>query len=333
MHHDTDTPHNRPTDLHTALLPNFPPDPIPTILVGAGINLLAGAPNVGKTALLAGIMTRFRDGLPIFGHPSITPTKLAVLCIDRSWPQTTRVWFERAGYADIPAYSLLDDDEFVAKRLRKKQDRMIVFDMCLERLDLPFGALVMVDPIATFFGGNINDYDSCMVACMEMRQTCRRRGITLIGAAHAGKQKADKAQRYIRLQDRIAGSTALFGFTDTQMYLGSPEEIGEKFYILNWNPHLAPSESFKLTRDDLGLFIPHGPLEQPISTLDNTAWADGLLGCIAVAPDLTPVKDLIDHLGQLGISRRTLYRQIDALIDLKQVIRVGHGKICRPRPT
>ena len=49
-------------------------DPIPRIIPAYGISLLAGAPNVGKTALLASMARSFRDNRLIFGHqPSVVP--------------------------------------------------------------------------------------------------------------------------------------------------------------------------------------------------------------------------------------------------------------------
>jgi hypothetical protein len=310
-----------------------PPDPIPHILPSCSVNLLAGASGVGKSALLAGLATRFRDQRPIFGHAVAPSPKQAVICTDRSWYSTAE-WFRRAGYPDIPFYSLQDDRKFRKARLRKKQDRILVFSHCLEQLEpLPPGSIVFVDPAAMFLGGNLLDYDTCMVACSEMREICQALGITVIGAVHSSKQKADKSQRYVRLQDRIIGSSALLGFTDTQMYLASPEEIGEAFYVFHWNPHLSVAETFKLMKDAKGLLIPHGDEADPapVTVMENTSFSNALLPLIAESPALTLVSDLVEQVAALNISRRTLFRQLEALIDFKQVIRVGYGKVCRPR--
>lgn len=308
----------------------FPIDPIPTIIPGASVNLLAGAPGVGKTALIAWLLVRFRDQLAIFGHqPSALP-KIAILCADRSWEQSTSKWFVLAGYPELCAYSLLDDEAFNVRRLRQKQQRIDILQESINALHLPWGSLLIVDPLALFLGGNILDYDNCGVACAEIRQICRRRGITIIGTAHSSKQKADKQQRYLRLQDRIAGSTALFGYTDTQMYLASPEEIGEDFHLFHWTPHHAPAEDFKLRKDSNGLFVPY---DDPRGVHDLTAFARQVLDFVDVAPELTKMKDLITRAQvELGMSRSALYRYVDQLAAEHLLIKVGRGAVCRPKP-
>lgn len=160
----------------------FPPDPLPSIILGGSVNLLAGVPGVGKTALLAWILTRFRDRLPLFGRLPNPVPKIAFLSVDRSWQQSSRAWFELVGYSDIVQYSLQDDMEFDVDRLEHRRNRMKIFNESLDKLEpFPLGTLVIVDPIAPFLGGNLLDYDACMVACARIRRSCLRRGITLIG--------------------------------------------------------------------------------------------------------------------------------------------------------
>jgi len=310
----------------------FPPDPIPDIILGGSVNLLIGAPEVGKTSLLSKMLTQFRDQRPIFGHqPAIIP-KLAILVADRSWTQSTSRWLTKVGYADIAAYAPLDDDTFNARRLRQKHQRIDILQEAINVLDLPWGSLLVIDPLALFLGGNIIDYDACACACIEIRQICRRRGLTIIGTAHSSKQKADKSQRYARLQDRIAGSTALTGFSDTQMYLASPEETGEPYHLFQWSPHHAKAESFKLEMDDQGLFHAYGGGEDPQPADLDVSIADRLLPVIQESPQLTAMADLYIHAQALGIGRTSLFRYLDQLVTRGQVVKVGHGRYCRRRP-
>lgn len=243
---------------------DYPPDPLPDILPGGGISLIAGASGIGKTAFLAWWATRFRDRLPLFGYPPHPVPQQAILAIDRSWVQSTSKWFEAVGFSDIPAYSPPDDPQVKPSQWRNKANRIYLLGQFLDTLEqqiggLQPGALVYVDPLAPFLGGNLLDYDSCSVACMEIRELCRRRQITIIGTTHTAKLKADKQDRYARLQDRILGSTALLGYTDTQMYLAGPQETDKGLYAFLWNPHHAPQNTFWLDRDpQTGLFIPAG---------------------------------------------------------------------------
>lgn len=238
----------------------YPADPIPEILPGGGISLIAGASGIGKTAFLAWWTTRIRDGLPIFGYPTAPIPQQAILAIDRSWVQSTSKWFEAVGYPDIRAYSPPDDPAIKPARWRNKAHRISLLTEFLDKLGpLIPGAVVYVDPLAPFLGGNLLDYDSCAVACLEIRDICRQRRITIIGTAHTAKMKNDQKDRYARLQDRILGSTALLGYTDTQMYLAGPQETDTGLYAFFWNPHHAPQATFWLDRDPAtGLFIPAG---------------------------------------------------------------------------
>src|SRR3990172_3618451 len=102
----------------------FPPDPIPRVILGGSVNLLAGASGVGKTALLAGMLVQFRDGLPVFGHTPNPVSTIAMLSLDRSWHQSSQLWFDLAGFPDIPRYCLQDDLDFNVDRLEHRRLRM-----------------------------------------------------------------------------------------------------------------------------------------------------------------------------------------------------------------
>lgn len=310
------------------LAPGAPIDLIADVLPRSSVNLIAGAPGAGKTALVAWLAAQFRDNQPIFGYqPRVVPFQ-AFISADRSWAESTKRWFDLAGYPDIPAYSLQDDKGFRKSRLRKKQDRMSILRSCLDRFDIPPNSIIWVDPLSVFLGGNLLDYDTCLVACSEIREICQDMQSAVIGTAHASKQKSDKHQRYLRLQDRIAGSVALFGYTDTQMYLAEPAEISEKFYLFHWHPHHSPPASFKLARTKTGLFIPYG--SEGRDTGELTAEATQVLDLIPFSPSLVKAKDLITHVEAWPLSRSALYRLLDQLVDQGVILRIGRGQFCRP---
>lgn len=291
------------------------PDPVPTIIRFASLNILAGASGVGKTCLMSWILTHFRDGTPLFGHPVAQPTKIAYICADRGWA-TAVYWLEKAGYPDLPLYSLADDPLFQPYRLRERRMLIAILAECLDRLQLPPGSLVIIDPIALFLGGNPNDYQSVAVACLEIRRLCTSRQLTIWGLAHASKQKADKKDRYDRLQDRILGSSALLGYADTQMYLASPEETGEKYYQFLWHSHTAPGEVFPLGRDAEGMFVPYA---ESVQSLDE----DKILAAIST-------EEAGSAWGEILIasetSKSTLHRYLQELTKEGRVLKLGHGK-------
>jgi AAA domain len=293
-----------------------PLDPLPDIIPAYGITLLAGAPNVGKTALLATLLRHFRDGRPIFGHQPSPLAGIGVINADRSWARGAGEWFKRAGFPEVRFYSMADDPSFDPRILRRKFERTARLAEFMDKLALPPESLLLVDPVSLFLGGNLLDYDSCAVACHEIRQCLRLRRFHMMAAAHSSKQRADKNQRYLRLQDQILGSTAIYGFSDTQMFLAAPEETGKPYYTFAWNSHLSPPEFFPLERDEQGLFVPYSGADE-----GNCA---RVLQLFPEAGEIT-LAALIETAGLIPLSKATLKRVVETLLERGRVERVRHG--------
>lgn len=310
----------------------YPPDPLPPVLLGASINLLAGAPGTGKSTFLAWMSRQVQDRTPLWGRQWGPIPWHGIICADRSWQRSTSMWFTLEGMEQLPAYSLQDDRGFRKGRLRRRDQRIGVFEHALDALaplpgkQYPLGSLVYVDPLAIFLGGNLLDYDTCAVACSELREICLDRGLTIIGTAHASKQRNDPKDRYLRLQDRILGSTALFGYTDTQMYIASPEEVGKPYYGFLWHPHHAPPATFKFLRGPDGRFKPDGVVEDKappagLPSEEAPSFPEWLQDALSSGPKST--SELIMIAQANSTSRATLNRLLQAL--------QGAGTICKPR--
>ena len=291
---------------HTPIRSQAHPDLVQGIINSGSFNILAGASGVGKTCLLSWFLAQLQTGQPVFGRPVQPPTALGYIAADRGMDGGATYWLEKAGAAGLAFYSLADDLAFNLVRLHSKIQLIRVFGECLDKLELPRGSLVVFDPLGLFLGGKVNDYSSCAVACLQMRRECSSRGLTLIGTAHSAKQHADKKLRYLRLQDRILGSGALLGFSDTQLYLASPEETGERFYTLLCHPHKSPVETFPLGRDKEGLFVPWAESVQ--------AEQEGVI--FAAVPEDGSTIPLATILGLCSeISPATVHRRLQQLLD------------------
>ena len=301
------------------------PDIIAQYLPSGGLNLLAGAPGVGKTAFVAGLLRDIRDGRLIFGHTPTRVPAMGFIGTDRSWKNGAGWWFDQVGFSEILAYSMQDDPTYNIKGLRKRHDRTDILASFIDRLKLPPGSLITVDPITPFMGGNLLDYDTCFVASQEIQRHLKLRGYTLLGTAHSSKQKTNKQDRYLRLQDRTLGSTALIGFGDTAMYLASPEEIGKPYYAFHWQPHRAKAETHYLTRDAQGLFLPH------VATvdLDGASQIQVLALLPSEASAAVEFSALVDLAAAIPLSSRTVKRALHALVRAGAVQRVSHGRYCR----
>lgn len=307
-----------PTDPPPAA-PLQPPiaDVIPELLPGGGISILAGAPNMGKTALISTIVRDLRDGRPIFGHQPRALPGIGIINADRGWAKGAGLWFTRAGFAEIPYYSLSDDPTFNPKQLRRKFDRTDMLAGMIDRLKLPPESAIIVDPVSLFLGGNLLDYDTCMVACHEIRAYLRERRYTMLATAHSAKLKADKRERYMRMQDQVLGSTAISGFSDSQLYLASPQETGKDYYLLVWHPHGAKEETFCLERDEQGLFVAY--------TGVDTATQTRVLGLFPADNAEIGLGALVEYAEALPLSKATVKRALDALADRGVIVRARRG--------
>lgn len=306
-------------------LPGSPPtltptpvaDIIPDRLPGGGISILAGAPNMGKTALISTIMRDLRDNRPIFGHQPRPLPGIGMINADRGWAKGAGLWLQRAGFPEVPYYSLSDDPAFNMKRLRRKFDRTDILASLIDGLHLPPDSLIVVDPISLFLGGNLLDYDTCMIACQEIRAYLHSRRYTMLATAHSAKLKMNKQDRYMRMEDQVLGSTAISGFTDSALYLGSPQETGKEYYLLVWHPHGDKRETHCLERDAQGLFVPY-------TGVDNATQARVLALFPADGVEIS-FAALVEYAEALPLSKATVKRTLEALIDVGVIGKARHG--------
>lgn len=307
--------------------------PLEPIFFAGSINLLAGSSGVGKTALLAYLARLLHVRAPLFGvQPESTPY-LAYIGLDKSWEHSSSRWFALEGLP-IRHYCLADDPAFKMRRLRAKNDRITIFHECMAKVTpngktFPPGALVLFDPIALFLGGNLLDYDTCAVAAMELREVCEAMGlVTILGTVHGGKMKTDKQQGYVRLQDHILGSAALYGYTDTQLYLAGPEELKTKTAVLHVAPHHCKATSYFLGREADGRFVFAGAPEMLATPAPS--W---IVKVLAEAPDTTlEFAELLLEAADRDCNRKRLQRLLLQEIAVGRVERVGRGKYRITRP-
>lgn len=300
--------------------PQFP-DPIPNIMPFGTVTLLAGAPGVGKTAMVAGFVRRWLDGKSIWGHRTNPPTEFCYLAADRQWASHQQ-WFDAVGYSQIKHYSIADDRTINLEWLKNPQNAAKCFENSLKQLDPKPGAHVFVDPMAPLFiSGDQNRTRDVAITLLQFSRICSQRQINLTCCAHFSKQKTDAQTQYRRPMDRISGSGALVGFSDTQIYLIDPEPPEQPYHIFGWRPRHAREETFKVLRNDSGLFIPYN---------EDTGEITLLLELIPTNQSIS-VKDLEELAFEgIGMSRRTLFRR---LADLKEAGKVEHenGRVAKRR--
>ncbi len=229
------------------------------VLPAGAISLLSGASGAGKTAIMAMWCRAWLDGQEWFGHkPGYELPKIGIVMTDRRF-QRARYWFDKVGLTEderFQMYCLQDDLGMNWDRIRNPKLHLTAFKDALGKLgEIPLGTLLIVDPISPFLGGKLNDYSHTAAAIGPLQQYIASLGATCLGTHHTSKVKQDKAERHVRPQDRILGSTALTGYTDSQLYLVGPEETEQPWGLVGIVPHDFAPQEYKVVRDPRnGLF-------------------------------------------------------------------------------
>lgn len=302
------------------------PDPIPGIMPFGTITIFTGAPSVGKTAMLADWIQRWRTHRPIWGHQTNAPTQFAYIAGDRRWSTSHQHWFNRVGFPEIPHYSIADDREFKSEELRDPSKALDMLRRCLKfaadgYAPVP-GAHVIVDPaIPLFIAGNHNAPRDVAYSLISMSRIAEEMQINLTLVGHFGKQKGENSKdRYTRPQDRIAGSYAFSGYSDTQIFLLEPEG-DQMFYTLGMVPRLRAPEFHKCQKNDMGLFVPFDDL------IEHKSHAD-VFECVRTGM-VNTIAEIRERGIQMGHSKATVERALKQLVDDRRVAKLGRGRYQR----
>lgn len=300
------------------------PDPIEGIIPFGTLTIFAGAPGVGKTAMLAEWCRRWRDGQTICGKATHAPTGFYYIAADRQW-KSHQLWFDAAGFGDIPHYSIADDPTFDLTRLKSPQHAHDCLLRALDKLKPQPGGHVIVDPVSPLFiGGDPNRARDVAASLLQQSRICQTHLVNLTCSAHFGKQKSDPREQYTRPQDRIAGSGAFAGFSDTQIYLIDPVPPDQPYHILGWTPRHAKPEEFHYTRNDQGLFVPYGLYEE----------LDRLEAVLLAIPDTPTTTPMIIQLitATTGYSSAQAERYLSSLVKQGRVTKIRRGLYKRATP-
>lgn len=321
--------------------PSDPPQSPCRLFPLSGLSLLAGASGVGKTSLYTSWVAELLRGGEVLGAPArVGPgAQVGMVFGDRSL-RNNRHWLERYGLEPeveagrLKLYSILDDDAFPARRLRLAVDHPRLFERCLGELGLSPGSLVVFDPISIFLGGKLVDYSMTAAAMIPLQQIARQHQLAVLGIHHVGKQKKDGKGHY-RAQDRILGSTALLGFSDTQVWVVGPEETGRPFYQVGYSSHSERGRGFEFQKDKLGRFVQAS--DKSVAAIDKALRATrpggeglsreerGVLELVGLEP--TPSPQVVSlALEKLGVGRTTIFRLLEKLALMGAVVKDGHGR-------
>lgn len=304
------------------------PDPIPHVMPHGSISTLSGASGVGKTALLAGWIRAWQSGGAINTHQVNQPVAIGMLAVDRPW-RDHRQWFAKAGCAPFPYYALRDDDTVDWNAFRDWKRVAVLFAQHVDRVNLPPGALLIVDPLPLYIPGDLNKYKDVAIGLAQLDKVLQARQLTMLGVFHVSKQKGNPKDNYLRPQDRILGSGGQIGYSETAMYLLSPEEGNKPYYEVGWIPHQIKAETFALQRDDRGLFVPVDPIDSLIVQARNE---DKALDCFPFDEEVTLAVVLPLICTACGVKERQARALVTELVAHFRLTRITPGRYKRNRP-
>jgi hypothetical protein len=264
---------------------------------------------------------RWLDGRTIWGKPTNKPNGIYYLAADRGWETYERI-LARLGTTELPLHplsvaDLYGGDANLQGLLKESKHGHEAFLYCFNKMQVPAGAHLIVEPFTLFVQGDINKMRDVIISLLKLRALCQSAQINITASLHFAKQRQEAT--YLRHQDKIAGSTAFAGYTDTQIVLVPPSGPKEPWYTLGWNPRDSEPEEFKATRDDRGLFVPYlvafGEAEQRVYAF------------IPAPPESITRAQIIERSEDLGIPihSATLDRALRSLLELQRIVRLDRG--------
>jgi RecA-family ATPase len=260
---------------------------IPGLLPRHEVSILAGASGAGKTTLIMQALRSALRGESVFGHDAPDGLRIGYIAADRSWQSYKKT----AAMVDldltkINARALIDDPTIDLKRFEEAP---------IEELEHLIASLlpcdlIVVDPLVVFLGVDTNKYHLNAARLIRLNKLCQANHVSILGTHHATKARSDYG--FKRAQDRISGTSALLGFTSTQLFLAAPDETGRDDGFAEWHiiSHHAPKKIILLSRDDNGQFKYEG-----LESTEPTALGDRLIGWMSEVGEPVTTGDILNH--------------------------------------
>lgn len=297
-------------------VPALPADLITGILPAHEVSIFAGASGSGKTTLIMQMVAQLQQqpgpagDVSVFGHQAQPHLRIGYIAADRAWKAHTNA-AERAGVnLDLLKVRSLVDDPAIDETLLESAPLKLLTSLITVLMPLD---LLIIDPMVSLLGCDTNKYHLNAARLLRLNRLAMANHLAILGTHHAGKARTDFGFR--RPQDRISGTSALQGFTSTQLFLSTPAENGTPFSEWTIVSHTAPPVTFWLTFDDqskLFTVVPPELAEQPAGPTLHAAMQATL--------DLLPPTGDVVTLDALKIgtadvcSHRTLERALAQLL-------------------
>lgn len=189
------------------------PSRLPYLIEGmipAGqVHLLGGPSGGGKTTLAFQMLGALVKGEPFLGRQT-RQVKIAYISGDRPTLSVLETQ-DRCGVS-FPVFSAVDEN-LVGEDLITKIFPRLTAVCGGEKPDV-----IYIDGFTAFVpGGFLNNYSIVAKWLAGLQRYCRKMGITIIGACHTAKTK--EGEKFTNPRQRIAGSVAWAGFSETVLII------------------------------------------------------------------------------------------------------------------
>ena len=283
---------------------------IDRILPCREIHLIGGASGSSKTTLMFQILHKWQRREEVFGYKSF-PVPMAYVACERSMASTQRTIDRCAVELNCPTISAVD------RKWTKDTDT--AFDRISAHLlrEHPTTKLWYIDGLQALTpGGKNNDYSFVQKFLTGITNVCQDHDITILGSVHATKTK--EGERYMNPRQRILGSVAWAGFSETIIILDQidPEDPASRREI-QLCPRNAPQGRFDYDLDSNGLVIftqndAHQSAKGRPSGKESHI--DSLLSIISTLGTQEIPRAAFDEMGEgLGITSRTMDRLLQQM--------------------
>jgi RecA-family ATPase len=277
------------------------------ILARKQIHILSGASGSGKTTLIQQILSRRDDTKMPF---TLQGKGIAMAIMDRS-AGAVEDRNKQLDITDIELYSLVGDKEFNLA-LIGHPNRLLTWVQ--SRFKKPFEILVL-DPLMLLLDGTML-YEDVARSLIRLGHMAAIQNITILGTHHTSKARIETGFR--RVHDRILGSGAFLGYSDTQLTLVDAPEQSTDYQSLHIKSHTSAGEVHHFKWSNEGLLLPYDPL------MDAETGGKGEYNSETKAQMVT-TKQLTLVLEGIGMSRAKAYRTIDKMIKSNRLHKLERG--------
>jgi len=286
------------------------------------LHIVSGPVGAGKTTLEFQMTRCVLDSAPFLDYATHNSEGVVFISADRSRRET---------HATLRRMDMLD----LAPRIKwvfmqeLPGDLMPNLELMIGQHTRP-GQMVIVEPLGYFLRdgqgrmGNPNDYGQVSHFLKKVKAAIERHNVTVISSLHPSKVKG--GDTYAAMREKLLGSTAWAGFTDTILFIEptEPDDPNSPYRRLHVLPRNTRAFTLEYMQDPEhgGLFVPVEMAKPMKNKLD--------LAIEAYTEEFFSSEDLEQWSVDANISRATAWRWLEQKVRDGIIERVGRGSYRLP---